>query len=37
MLDSMTLIVVGLGVVALAVSFAEYVFASKRRLKAQPH
>ena len=35
MLDSVTLVVVGLGIVALAVSFIEYVFASKKRLKAE--
>jgi hypothetical protein len=35
MFDSMTLVVVGLGVVALAVSFIEYTFASKKRLKAE--
>jgi Na+-transporting methylmalonyl-CoA/oxaloacetate decarboxylase gamma subunit len=35
MLDSMTLIVIGVGIVALVVSFIEYTFASKKRLKAE--
>jgi len=35
MLDSMTIVVVGLGIVALAVSFLEYAFANKKRLKAE--
>jgi len=37
MFDYMTLVVVGLGAVALAVSFVEYAFASKKRLKAETH
>jgi hypothetical protein len=37
MLDSITLVVLGLGMVALAVSFVEYAFASKKRLKAEKH
>jgi hypothetical protein len=36
MLDSMTLVVVGLGIVALAASFIEYALANKKRLKAEP-
>ena len=35
MLDSMMLIVIGLGIVALVASFIEYAFASKKRLKAE--
>jgi hypothetical protein len=35
MVDSMTLVVVGLGIVALAVSFIEYALANKKRLKAE--
>jgi hypothetical protein len=34
MFDYMTLVVVGLGAIALTVSFVEYVVASKKRLKA---
>jgi hypothetical protein len=34
MIDSVTLVVVGLGAVALAVSFIEYALANKKRLKA---
>jgi hypothetical protein len=35
MLDAMTLVVVGLGVVALAVSFVEYAFANKKKPKTE--
>jgi len=37
MLDTMTLVVVGIGIAALAVSFLEYALASKKRLKAETH
>jgi hypothetical protein len=35
MLDSIMLGVIGLGIVALAVSFIEYALANKKKLKAE--
>jgi len=34
-LDSIMLVVIGLGIVALVASFIEYAFASKKRLKTE--
>jgi len=37
MLDTIIMAVIGIGAVALAVSFVEYALTSKKRLKTKSH